>query len=384
MQSAPPHRSNCDPSPQSPDSSVPSLRWDIFCEVIDNLGDLGVCWRLACNLAARAQSVRLWIDDAASLAWMAPGGQAHIEVRAWPRHADELQAVPPADVLVETFGCSPPPCAIAHFFEAINQGPTCASPGFRRWINIEHLTAESFAERSHGLPSPVQHGPGRGQIRHFFYPGFSQATGGLLREAELLQRKARFHRSEWLACLGIPHTGERLVALFCYEPAALAALLERLAQDPQPSRLLVAADRSAAAVRRVLPDTLARGSLRIDFLPRMSQLDFDRLLWTADLNFVRGEDSLVRALWAAKPFVWQAYPQHDGAHHAKLEALLRTLQLPASLTRWHRLWNDDHAPGALPPLALEHWQPAVEAASTRLLNQPDLTTQLLRFVQQSS
>ena len=50
------------------------MRWDIFCKVIDNHGDLGVCWRLACGLAAQGETVRLWVDDPSALAWMAHGG----------------------------------------------------------------------------------------------------------------------------------------------------------------------------------------------------------------------------------------------------------------------------------------------------------------------
>ena len=53
---------------------VNSMRsWDIFCKVIDNYGDMGVCWRLAADLASRAHRVRLWVDDLAALSWMAPG-----------------------------------------------------------------------------------------------------------------------------------------------------------------------------------------------------------------------------------------------------------------------------------------------------------------------
>ena len=63
-------------------------------------------------------------------------------------------------------------------------------------------------------------------------------------------------------------------------------------------------------------------------LPWLTQADFDHLLWACDLNFVRGEDSLVRAAWAGAPFVWQVYPQHDGAHAAKVEALLAGMAAP--------------------------------------------------------
>ena len=50
----------------------PAMQWDVFCRVIDNHGDLGVCWRLACHLAALGSAVRLWVDHATDLQWMAP------------------------------------------------------------------------------------------------------------------------------------------------------------------------------------------------------------------------------------------------------------------------------------------------------------------------
>ena len=111
------------------------------------------------------------------------------------------------------------------------------------------------------------------------------------------------------------------------------------------------------------------------------------MLWACDLNFVRGEDSLVRALWAGQPFVWQIYPQHDDAHHAKLHAFLDWLQAPPTLRRWHAQWNGLEPATALPPLAratLAEWHDCTRAARQRLLAQPDLLTQLLGFVAEKS
>ena len=105
------------------------------------------------------------------------------------------------------------------------------------------------------------------------------------------------------------------------------------------------------------------------------------MLWACDLNFVRGEDSLVRALWAGKPFVWQIYPQHDDAHHAKLEAFLNWLQAPESLRRLHAIWNE-MAQAPLPVMdadTLAEWSDCTLAARTRLLKQSDLVTQLTPF-----
>jgi len=163
------------------------MQWDIFCRVIDNHGDLGVCWRLACQLAALGERVRLWIDDATALHWMAPAGCDGVSVIDWldPAAVHKSAAAPPPDVLIEAFGCDPAPELIARFAEP----PTAGAPA-RAWINLEYLSAEPYVERLHGLPSPVFKGPGAGLTKRFFYPGFTPATGGLLREPDLVNRIA--------------------------------------------------------------------------------------------------------------------------------------------------------------------------------------------------
>ncbi|MGJ7610942.1 MULTISPECIES: elongation factor P maturation arginine rhamnosyltransferase EarP [unclassified Variovorax] len=361
-----------------------SRRWDIFCKVIDNHGDLGVCWRLACQLAMLGERVRLWIDDPAALRWMAPSDHDGVQVIDWRDSVAVHAAVsaPAPDVLVEGFGCEPAPALVAHFAEA---------PG-GAWINLEYLSAEPYVERLHGLPSPVFNGPGAGLSKRFFYPGFTPATGGLLREPGLMEQRARFDRAPWLAAQQIAWTGtERLVSLFCYEPPALAALLEQLTQGPEPTRLLVTAGRATQAVQALFPTEnpatrtpVVRGALSISYLPYLTQPDYDRLLWACDLNFVRGEDSWVRALWAGAPFVWQIYPQDDDAHHAKLNAWLGWLGAPPSLRLFHDAWNGvGHTP--LPPLQTQGpWHETVLNARTRLLAQSDLVTQLRELIAQKS
>lgn len=355
------------------------MLWDIFCKVIDNHGDIGVCWRLSAQLARRGEQVRLWVDDARALAWMAPSGEPGVTVLAWTAQA----AAEPGDVVIEAFGCDPEPEFQGALAAAWRQRATQPP-----WINLEYLTAEAFARHSHRLPSPVLSGPGAGLTKHFFYPGFTSGTGGLLREPELARRHASFDRAAWLRGHGLgADPATRLVSLFCYEPAALGHLLEQLAAGPQRTNLLVTAGRATSAVRcwlderaRAQPGWLAASSLSVTWLPLLSQRDFDHLLWSCDLNFVRGEDSLVRALWAGRPFVWQLYPQHDGAHHAKLAAFLDWLQAPPSWRAFHRFWNGGTSRAV--PLAVPDWAAAAQAARERLLEQPDLMTQLLAFVQE--
>ena len=140
------------------------MYWDIFCKVIDNYGDIGVCWRLSADLASREEQVRLWVDDATALAWMAPGGCAGVEVLAWTEPFTH-HGVTPGDVLVEAFGCDIAPEFIAAYAKS-----TSARGSNHSWINLEYLSAEPYAQRSHGLPSPVVSGPGAGLTKHFFYP----------------------------------------------------------------------------------------------------------------------------------------------------------------------------------------------------------------------
>jgi len=363
-----------------------AYRWDIFCRVIDNYGDIGVCWRLAADLAQRGAQVRLWVDDASALAWMAPealaGDWPGVHVLPWHDAIDSrvLGSLAPADVWVEAFGCEIPPPFLSH--RLTQPLITGASPV---WINLEYLSAESFAERSHGLASPVLQGMARGQTKFFFYPGFTAASGGLLREPDLWSRQENFNRSAWLAEQGIRWQGEHLVSLFCYEPPALPSLLAQWRQDPQPTLLLVTPGRAAAAMRDALsaigPAASMGDALQIVELAPMRQTDFDRLLWACDLNLVRGEDSVVRALWAGKPFIWQIYPQHDDAHHAKLRAFLDVLGAPASLRQTHLVWNgivDD----ALPQMseAIAPWAAWTLRTREQLRTQDDLATRLEVFV----
>ena len=356
-------------------------RWDLFCRVIDNHGDVGVCWRLAADLAARGVQVRLWIDDASALSWMAPAGAAGVTVLAWPANAQEGERdgdVAPGDVVIEAFGCELPD----GFVRRMAQMPRAPV-----WINLEHLSAEPFVERAHGLVSPQLSGPGAGLRKWFFYPGFTARTGGLIREPDLFQRQQVFDAAAWLRARGVQRRqGERVVSLFCYGQVALPALLHRLSQ--QPSLLLVTPGHAARQVAESLGSELQRGAMRAQLLPALTQHDYDHLLWSCDLNFVRGEDSFVRAQWAGKPFVWQIYPQHDGVHLAKLDAFLSLFTagaVPAVAEPVHALWQAWNTVRAeLPALpAGREWARQCMGWRAGLRAQADLSTQLLGFAAES-
>jgi uncharacterized repeat protein (TIGR03837 family) len=357
--------------------------WDVFCRVIDNLGDIGVCWRFCAHLAKAGQTVRLWIDAPDALAWMAPGAMEgwvpHVQIKHWtePLPAHLMSDCAPADVWVEAFGCDPAVEWMAWLARRVDAGRPQPM-----WLNLEHMSAESYVERCHQLPSPIFTGPLRGLTKWFFYPGFTPATGGLLREAHLMERRSTFDALHWLQAMRLPsEAGQRRISLFCYEPSPLAQVLREVATDPLPSAWLVTHGRATQAMAQASAPVLA--PLNAHALPPLTQTDFDHLLWSCDLNFVRGEDSLVRALWAGQPFVWHIYPQHDNAHQAKLEAFLDWLQAPPSLRTFHRLWNGVvPASGPVWPgwAEIDQWTACTLAARERLLAQPDLAAQLLEFV----
>jgi len=388
-----------------------AIRWEVFCQVVDNYGDLGVCRRLAQHLAALGHSVRLWVDDPALMARMAPeiphgpganDGGPGLTWLAWseavPTGAPGL--LEPGDVVVEAFGCNPPP----PFVERM----AARRPAPPVWINLEYLSAEDYVRRSHGLPSPQHTGPGRGLTKWFFYPGFTEGTGGLLFEDGLAAQRAAFDRQGWLKGWGVDAQVERVISIFAYPTAPLERWLSSLTAAPTPTALMMTeGPLQARAQQWVQQNPQAAAGLRIVALPWLSSEDFDRLLWSADLNFVRGEDSLTRALWAGMPFIWQAYPQQDGVHADKLQAFWNWLWQwspgPAAdrarrgLEPWWLFWNglaprpgpaftwEGYPPSGEPGRqhgTPQEWSQAVQRAARAARARPPLAQALSAFVAQ--
>jgi len=411
------------------------MLWDIYCQVIDNFGDVGVCWRLARELSARGERVRLWLDDDKPLRWMAPwqpgeAAPAGIEVRDWAQAGLGDEAV--GDVVIEAFGCHLPEALVA------KMSHVAPSPGVR-WVNLEYLSAEDYVERSHGLPSPVMSGPGAGLTKRFFYPGFTPRTGGLLRPASdgapglgvapwlASDAERRVLRQRLLATLPADLPGEPClsgaralapasaatqatlgidapwVLAFCYASAPLGAMLDALAAHaahaaPQPVHVWLAPGQATELAMRWQASRPATDALVLRPLPAVPQHMFDAWLDACDLRLVRGEDSAVRALWAGRPHFWQLYEQDDGVHADKLQAFLDRwmagwpADLRAQLAPWWQLWNGLRAPETWPNLPpLPEWRPAIAsearpwhaaqtASAAALAAQTDLCTQLMEFI----
>ncbi|UTW11748.1 elongation factor P maturation arginine rhamnosyltransferase EarP [Marinobacterium rhizophilum] len=383
-----------------------AIRWDIFCSVIDNFGDIGVSWRLARQLVAEhGQDVRLWVDDLDSFCRLCPQASPQaaqqcldgVAIHHWPR---DWQPVAAADVVIEAFACTLP----ERYIEAMARRPR---PSL--WLNLEYLSAEDWVGGCHGLPSLQP----KGLQKFFFFPGFTRDTGGLVREAGLIQQRRCFQsgageKERFLKTLGItPEKNSRRVSLFAYENKNLFNWLDAMAGSNTPTLLLVPEGSIIAKLQEWLAikqlsigDIQRRGAVTLQVLPFLSQPDYDRLLWSCDLNAVRGEDSFVRAQWAARPLLWQIYPQAENAHLDKLAAFLELYcqglspgACSAFKALWHS-WNGSAATGAHAPEnpaqnmaqcwqdIQQHW-PELEAHSATwcdtLCAQENISTALVQF-----
>ena len=207
--------------------------WDIFCRVVDNFGDAGVCWRLASLIATEhGGRVRLWIDDLESLSRLHPAvhpvDHQHVDGIDIYRWESSLTVPAPADVVIEAFGCGLPD----NYMSLLEHSDRRSV-----WIVLEYLSAEPWVAQHHGLASPH---PRVRVERYFFFPGFTPGTGGLLRESDLFARRDRHdegvQRSAFWRSVGhdAPASGAVTVSLFAYENAPLAEFMHAWERGGKP------------------------------------------------------------------------------------------------------------------------------------------------------
>ncbi|GAC1326093.1 MAG: elongation factor P maturation arginine rhamnosyltransferase EarP [Collimonas sp.] len=370
----------------------------LFCKVVDNFGDIGICWRLARQLEQEhGIAVTLWVDDLRSFQRICPEISVDSEiqqigtvtVRQWSNQDGVFTAADVADIVIEFFACDIPPAYIAAMAERTPH-PV--------WLNLEGLSAEEWVEGCHALQSPQA----RSLTKHFFFPGFTNKTGGLLRESGLEQQRQAFQQdaaamASFLGQFGVTpaEMASLKVSLFCYPQAPVAALFDVWQSSGKTITCLVPEGVAVDAVEKFLGRaaqagaTASRGALTVRVLPFIPQPDYDKLLWACDLNFVRGEDSFVRAQWAGKSFIWHIYPQDEDLHHVKLNAFLeRYTAATASLREFSLSWNeatkkmvDWTALWAL----FEADMPKIAIMSTdwehQMMANGDLTSNLLKFAE---
>ena len=336
-------------------NSSGNLSWDVFCRVVDNYGDAAVSWRLARQLAVEyGFNVRLWVDSLRTLHALRPEVDSSanlqivdgVRIQHWQTDADfQLDdGMEVADIAVDAFGGGLPPGYVAAMARR-QPAPL--------WIILEYLSAESWVSSHHGLASPH---PSLPIQRYFFFPGYGSSAGGLLCEAGLATRRDVFQRdaglrSQFWRDIGfeLPLPDATVISLFGYESVAVAKFLGIWSHGGGHIVVAVPESRLRPQVLAFLGeksacngDTFRRGNLDVRFVPFLSQDRYDHLLWACDWNFVRGEDSFVRAQWAARPLVWHIYPQEGHAHWPKLDAFLDRYcsGLDSAVIRaFHAIWH---------------------------------------------
>ncbi|MEB0014319.1 elongation factor P maturation arginine rhamnosyltransferase EarP [Glaciimonas sp. Gout2] len=374
----------------------------LFCKVVDNFGDIGICWRLARQLEREHDiAVTLWVDDLRSFQQICPEVSveretqqiANVTVRHWRDQSAPFTSEDVADIVIEFFACDIPPTYIVAMAQ---RSPKPV------WLNLEGLSAETWVEGCHKLSSL----PSQSLTKYFFFPGFTDKTGGLLRESELQQQRHAFQHdpaamSAFLARFGVTpaEMASLKVSLFCYPNAPVSALFDSWKNGNTAVTCLIPEGVAVDAVQAFLGRdaiagaTTTRAGLTVQVLPFMPQPDYDKLLWACDLNFVRGEDSFVRAQWAGKPFIWQIYPQDKDLHHVKLKAFLQCHTAETEISTafclgWNGATNDNrnwtsHLPESWLLFAADLEKIAMLSMDweSQMMKNGDFTSNLLKFAE---
>lgn len=371
-------------------------RWDIFCKIVDNYGDIGVCWRLSQQLVVEHRfKIRLFIDDLSVARKIIPTLNCtlksqtinNVEICTWPCADDDIK---PANVVLETFSCELPASYLA------------ATQAHTVWVNLEYLSAEPWVADFHARSSNNTQ-----PTRHFFFPGFTDDTGGLIRERGIFeknQRLANSHQlqSDFLRSLNLTHGDGLKVSLFCYPHAPIHELLTAMATSKQRIFCYVPASSILPEIADffnadgTVSEPVKAGAhfsyknLNLVVLPFLSQTHYDNLLAICDVNFVRGEDSWIRAIWAGKPFIWQPYLQTENTHITKLNAFLDLFYLGCDGTAKQAVY-EAHIAWVTGNMTTDIWQNYLENLQTikplilhqanQLATQTDLASKLVIFLQ---
>jgi len=313
---------------------------DIFCHVIDNYGDAGVVYRFAkeCLLARPGLRIRVFIDDVKPLHDMVPGIDPvktmqeldGVAFNSWDIITEDLvKEIGTADILVEAFACFIPDMVL----ETASRRPTVI-------INLEYFSAEPWIEGYHLKESLV----GRGALKkYYFMPGLTPASGGVIIDTRMERARGvvNQNRVEYFAELlekyGLGRHGSKIPlfgTVFTYT-RGFDTLLEDLQSIDNDVFLFVLGQKSAEGMLRTLERKTAGpfsgpigklGNTHIVFMPFLPQYHYDELLCACDFNIVRGEDSLVRAVLAGKPLLWQAYIQENKYQLVKVKAFAETFR----------------------------------------------------------
>ena len=278
---------------------------DIFCQVIDNYGDVGVAYRLAREFKRvyPNKKLRFVINQIEELNLIRKSEDIEVIL-----YKDISKIENSADLIIESFGCEIPK---KYMDKALKNSKLI--------INLEYFSAEKWVDDFHLQESFL----GGNLKKYFFIPGLSEKSGGILLDNEFLERKKKVEANKeyYLEKFGIKEKYDLIGSVFSYEKN-FDSLIEELKKLGKKIILLILSEKTQKNFIKYFDNGNNYDKIKFVKLPFFTYDKYEELLALCDFNLVRGEDSFVRALLLGKPFLWHIYPQDENTHIEKLESFL--------------------------------------------------------------
>lgn len=298
----------------------------VLCKVVDNFGDIGVVWRLCCQLSNQIKKenltskINLIVDDLASFNKICNSVDSNksfqivenINIFNWNDEKlcyDEFSKNDGENlsVILEVFQCGRPSWMEKILFEEkLNRTVQI--------IMIDYLTAEKYAEDFHCLQSLTR----SSKVQKVnFMPGFTNKTGGLIIDSEW-EQLCDYKNNKTLLCFTYDRNWD--------------ALANACKKSNYIEKVLIAPGKGYDSLKKSFYSNFIKDSnLKIEELSFMNQNEWDKMLKNCGVLFIRGEESMSRACLSGIPFVWHAYPQSDEYQLIKVRALLERMSVHFSV-----------------------------------------------------
>lgn len=292
----------------------------VLCKVVDNFGDIGVVWRLCCQLSNQIKKenftskINLIVDDLASFNKICNSVDSNksfqivenINIFNWNDEKlcyDEFSKNDGENlsVILEVFQCGRPLWMEKILFEDKLQRTV-------QIIMIDYLTAEKYAEDFHCLQSLTR----SSKVQKVnFMPGFTNKTGGLIIDSEW-EHFCDYKNNKTLLCFTYDRNWD--------------ALANACKKSNNIEKVLIAPGKGFESLKKSFY-FIKDSNLKIEELSFMNQNEWDKMLKNCGVLFIRGEESMSRACLSGIPFVWHAYPQSDEYQLIKVRALLERMSV---------------------------------------------------------
>lgn len=335
------------------------MKITVLCKVVDNFGDIGVVYRLCralTNIDPQIQ-IRLVVSDLVSFSKLAEKVDPKKSVQEfhgwkvfdWNNDAvcrEEFENDIP-QIILECFQCGRP-----DWLEDILFAPDFEKKGITvQIVNIEYLTAESWADDFHLLKS----GTRSSCVKKInFMPGFTEKTAGLIQDNAFmsylkdsgqrmitLKQYVKDHFKHYLYYSIVKNelmNSSYKILVFSY-PKNFDFFYEAVDEFAANKHVEVyVANGAGYKSFRENKGYYRKKNFNVTILPYLNQQEWDAFLCNMDFLMIRGEDSFSRAVLSGIPFIWNIYPQDEEYHLVKLKAFLDRLDI-SDVNEFSYLYN---------------------------------------------